>query len=214
MVKGKENDEIIKALRDLGIDDVAAEIEKAQSTEELTPEQEAEAAKAEAEAGKEEGGEEKTDIEKAVEATIGTKMDSVGTIIKSFMDESKVLREENEGLKKSLGELTDSLGEIKKSVQKILETPNPQRSVSTANLIEKGGQLVNEEGQTIMSISDKEKKAELIKAMEDGMNSTTNSSLKSEYGDCIIKSSMGLLASVTNPVAQDLFTNHKIRIVK
>lgn len=219
------NEEVIKAMKDLGWDDIVSELvkggeEKSEKEKELSDEEKAKLAK-EKEDEKSEGEEKEEDTEKAqkdefnkaIDSALGEKMTPLKDLIKGVMGQSIGLAKENEELKKSLSGVNESIKEMQKSIEAIGEMPIPTKAVGIINVIEKGGHSEDEEDNLILSVSKSSDKALLVKAMAVGLEKTNDEILKGDYENCLL-GSMGSKVEISKGVVDDLRKNHKIRVIK
>jgi len=224
-MKQEIDKELIKAMEGLGWDDIVTELVKGGSEEEETEEKEelTDEEKAEAEEAKkkekEESDEEETEkgqkdeFNKAVDEAFGNKMNPFKDLIKGVMSQSVGLAKENEELKKSLSDVNTEMEEMKKSITEIGEMPIPSKAVGTVNVIEKGGHMEDDEANLILSTSNANHKAMIVKAMSTGLEKTNDEILKGDYENCLL-GSMGSKVEISKGVVDDLRANHKIRIVR
>lgn len=127
----------------------------------------------------------------------------------------KVTERLTSSFEKSIEEITKKvegeLDDIKKSIEKIGSIPEPRRGFSRQSILEKGGLGQDEEGKKILSVS--LQKDEVIKAMEDVIEKSTDENRRNRFEKALLHYNMGG-ATIPQDVAQELFTKENIRLVR
>ncbi len=105
------------------------------------------------------------------------------------------------------GELSD----IKKSIDEIGRTPEPRRGFSRQAILEKGGLGEDEDGKQILSVS--AQKDDVIKAMENVIEKSTDEGRRGRFEKALLHYNMGG-AAIPQDIAQELFAKENIRLVR
>lgn len=103
------------------------------------------------------------------------------------------------------------LGTLKKSIDEIGGTPEPRRGFSRQSILEKGGLGEDEDGKKILSVS--AQKDDVIKAIEDVIEKSTDENRKGRFEKALLHYNMGG-ASIPQDIAQELFSKENIRLVR
>lgn len=105
------------------------------------------------------------------------------------------------------GELSD----IKKSIDEIGRIPEPRRGFSRQAILEKGGFGEDEDGKQILSVS--AQKDDVIKAMENVIEKSTDEGRRGRFEKALLHYNMGG-AAIPQDIAQELFAKENIRLVR
>ena len=106
----------------------------------------------------------------------------------------------------------EEMEKIKETVNKLAEEPVARRGVSHSSILEKGikeGQ--DDDGKTILSVSTQ--KEEIIKAMEDVIEKSTDESRKDRFSKALLHFNMGG-SLPSQDIAKELFLKENIRLVR
>lgn len=116
---------------------------------------------------------------------------------------------------KALDSLTEKvegeLGDIKKSLNEIGKTPEPRKGFSRQSILEKGGLGEDDNGKKILSVS--AQKDDVIKAMEDVIEKSTDVDRRGRFEKALLHYNMGG-AAIPQSIAQELFEKENIRLVR
>lgn len=142
------------------------------------------------------------DILKAIKASNEIQMERIAnrlseTIEKAISSVTEKFQEELEDLQKSI----DELG----------KQPTPRRGFSRQSILEKGGLGEDEDGKKILSVS--AQKDDVIKAMEDVIEKSTDENRKGRFEKALLHFNMGG-AAIPQDIAQELFAKENIRLVR
>lgn len=105
------------------------------------------------------------------------------------------------------GELSD----IKKSIDEIGRIPEPRRGFSRQAILEKGGLGEDGDGKQILSVS--AQKDDVIKAMENVIEKSTDEGRRGRFEKALLHYNMGG-AAIPQDIAQELFAKENIRLVR
>jgi hypothetical protein len=105
------------------------------------------------------------------------------------------------------GELSD----IKKSIDEIGRIPEPRKGFSRQAILEKGGLGEDEDGKQILSVS--AQKDDVIKAMENVIEKSTDEGRRGRFEKALLHYNMGG-AAIPQDIAQELFAKENIRLVR
>jgi len=182
-------------VNDGGDDDGSEDEETAEELEELEKKKKKE---------KKEGIEKSldTDILKAIKATNEIQLQR---ITERFSDSFEKAIESI--TQKVEGELSD----IKKSIDEIGRIPEPRRGFSRQAILEKGGLGEDEDGKQILSVS--AQKDDVIKAMENVIEKSTDEGRRGRFEKALLHYNMGG-AAIPQDIAQELFAKENIRLVR
>lgn len=142
------------------------------------------------------------DILKAIKASNEIQMERIAnrlseTIEKAISSVTEKFQEELEDLQKSI----DELG----------KQPTPRRGFSRQSILEKGGLGEDEDGKKILSVS--AQKDDVIKAMEDVIEKSTDEGRRGRFEKALLHYNMGG-AAIPQDIAQELFAKENIRLVR
>lgn len=153
---------------------------------------------------KKEGIEKSLDIDilKAIKATNEIQLQG---ITERFSDSfEKAIESINQKVE---GELSD----IKKSIDEIGRIPEPRRGFSRQAILEKGGLGEDEDGKQILSVS--AQKDDVIKAMENVIEKSTDEGRRGRFEKALLHYNMGG-AAIPQDIAQELFAKENIRLIR
>lgn len=182
---------------DGGDDDGSEDEETAEELEELEK-------KKKKEKEKKEGIEKSLDIDilKAIKATNEIQLQRVTERLSDSFE--KAIESITQKVK---GELSD----IKKSIDEIGRIPEPRRGFSRQAILEKGGLGEDEDGKQILSVS--AQKDDVIKAMENVIEKSTDEGRRGRFEKALLHYNMGG-AAIPQDIAQELFAKENIRLVR
>jgi len=127
----------------------------------------------------------------------------------------KVTERLTSSFEKSIEEITKKvegeLDDIKKSIEKIGSIPEPRRGFSRQSILEKGGLGEDDNGKKILSVSSQ--KDDVIKAMEDVIEKSTDVDRRGRFEKALLHYNMGG-AAIPQSIAQELFEKENIRLVR
>lgn len=180
---------------DGGDDDGSEDEETAEELEELEKKKKKE---------KKEGIEKSLDIDilKAIKATNEIQLQRV----------TERLSDSFEGAIESITQkVKGELSDIKKSIDEIGRIPEPRRGFSRQAILEKGGLGEDEDGKQILSVS--AQKDDVIKAMENVIEKSTDEGRRGRFEKALLHYNMGG-AAIPQDIAQELFAKENIRLVR
>jgi hypothetical protein len=230
----QEDQELIKALEDLGIDLSTLDLfSKSEEEEEEEKEQEEDESSEEGD----EYSKMKSDYDKLSKACSMKKAEMEeyekkmkskkaeksedseleksdnSELLKSILDE-KMSSFTNlvKGLEDKIGNLSEENSELKKSIELLGENRPGKKSVNTEfSIIEKGGMVEDESGKKVLSVS-KQKGlvcSELEKAMDE-----TDGELQKALASQIVAYNADPYGKIAKPIAEHLYNNRNVRLVK
>lgn len=103
------------------------------------------------------------------------------------------------------------LSGIKKSIDEIGRIPEPRRGFSRQAILEKGGLGEDGDGKQILSVS--AQKDDVIKAMENVIEKSTDEGRRGRFEKALLHYNMGG-AAIPQDIAQELFAKEDIRLVR
>ena len=142
------------------------------------------------------------DILKAIKATNEVQMEKIAARL------SETIEKAIESITEKFQEEVDGL---QKSIEEIGKQPTPRRGFSRQSVIEKGGLGEDDDGKKILSVS--MQKDDVIKAMEDVIEKSTDENRKGRFEKALLHFNMGG-AAIPQDIAQELFAKENIRLVR
>lgn len=159
---------------------------------------------------KEEDDEEEEGIEKSLDTDILKAIKATNEI-----QLQRVTERFSDSFEKAIESITQKvegeLSDIKKSIDEIGRIPEPRRGFSRQAILEKGGFGEDEDGKQILSVS--AQKDDVIKAMENVIEKSTDEGRRGRFEKALLHYNMGG-AAIPQDIAQELFAKENIRLVR